>query len=113
MAEHRRGLVDQRDEAELLPGSVELLRHLEGHEAAKREAADEVGPARLDGAEGLDIVSGHLLDGAIGRSEAVEPERLETIEGLIRAELAGEREVGKTMPAAGWTKKSGGREPWG
>ena len=69
---------------------AELLRHLEGDEAAERPAAEVVRPFGLRRADRLDVAGGHVLEAGVGGLLAVESGGLEGVEGAVGAELAGE-----------------------
>ncbi len=82
----RRGLEDSQ-ETDLFPFGRQLLRHLEGHLAAERVAAQQVGAVGLHRLHGGDEGRRHLFNGAVRLGNAVEACRLEAVEGLVGAKL--------------------------
>src|SRR5262245_12573077 len=78
---------------------MELLRHLEGHQAAEGEAGQEIGAVGLEDANLLEVMSGHLLDPCVARQFAIQALRLQSIDRLLRAQITREIAVAE-HPAA-------------
>jgi hypothetical protein len=88
--QHGTERVDEGEARRPLAAPQELVRHLEGDHAAAGVAAEVVRPARLDGANRVEVERGHLLDAGERAQPAVDSPRLEPVERLCAAEVTGE-----------------------
>ncbi len=78
---------DENEAGNGLAGGLELACHLEGDEAAVAEAAKGVGALGMDLADEFDAGGGHFLDGM--RGDVVYAVGIDSVEGTVRAEVAG------------------------
>ena len=93
------GGVDHHQQLHLFAAGPELPGQLEGGKPAERPAADPVGAARLHAADLPGVVGRHLLDGGERLAGVLQAARLQAVERLVRASVAGEREEAEHVAA--------------
>src|SRR5690349_8644535 len=79
--------VQEHEVLHMLSHPFQYPSHLEGDSAAEGVATKHVRALRLYGAHGLDVVVGDLGHTGIWRGSAVQALSLESIEGLVLAEV--------------------------
>src|SRR5437773_2474738 len=83
--EGRMRAAEEGEEADRGAAAEELLRQLEGHRAAGAVPGNDVRPVRRECADLGCEVSGEVLDARERLALAVEPRRLQAVQGLILA----------------------------
>ena len=88
---------EESDEGDPGPVLHELLRQLKSHRATGAETGDDVGAARLEGADLGGEIGGQILDALERLVAPVDPRRLQAEERLIVAQRLGERAVAEDV----------------
>ena len=98
----RRPGFQQEERFDGLTGCTQLLSHLVSHHASEAGAAQTIGAARLQAANFGEIGGRHRLDAVERLFPFVYPARLESVQRLVRPEVARQFAVAYDVPADPW-----------
>ena len=86
-------VVQEHQQVDALPFGLQLLRHLEGDQAAKTASPEPIGAGRLQRADFLEVMRGDLLHLGEGLLLDLQAPRLQPIERLLRSQMP--RQIGQ------------------